>query len=512
MANCFIDFVCRQQELKRTDKNTVAANAAETVAARFDLCAKWDGLQVFARFQHGQEVYDVPVSDGCATVPHEVMRETGFNVSIFGEDASGARLTSARVFVDVEPTISYDGAPPIPATPSLLQRVDALVHASSENAYNAAESARRAQEANAATITVDSVETLPAGSAATVTNVGTEQDARLRFGIPKGDKGDKGTGSGVPEGGNPGQVMIKTDSGEGWSDANAHNHDASAINAGTLAADRLPVAPIAKGGTGGTTEQQARDNILAGVPRIDVSEADFDADNRVNVYAMAYDEPTLPSGRMFKFDIKRFWLWIDKKIREVFGFSDESALGIANGGTGAATAEDARANLGVDLETIGAARAAHSHDMSEIQESFITARFGEEFALSASYTQVPFSAALVTVGDGFTVDKENGTIVCNRAGVVEISCVHYGLGGSGFSAGDNINIALYKNSSAMAENLARVDTASGSTYGIVIPPRPMTASVGAVISIKARNSTAARGKLGYSSYRSYVTARYISYT
>lgn len=262
MGKCFIDFSCIQQDLRRTDKNTVAADAAETVASRFDLGSKWDGLNVYARFQHGPEVYDVPLVDGCATIPHEVLRETGFNVSIFGEDSAGARLTSARVFVDVEPTISNDGAPPIPATPSLLQRIDALVHASSESARNAAESAQVAQEANAATVEVDGVDTLPAGSAATVTNVGTPQDARLRFGIPKGDKGDKGSG-GIPSGGTVGQVVCKTATGEGWTDANAHRHDAGDINAGTLDAQRLPVVPIAKGGTGATTAQQARANIGA---------------------------------------------------------------------------------------------------------------------------------------------------------------------------------------------------------------------------------------------------------
>ena len=170
MGKCFIDFSVIQQDLRRTDKNTVAADAAETVAARFYLASKWDGLNVYARFQHGPEVYDVPLVDGCATIPHEVLRETGFNVSIFGEDASGARLTSARVFVDVEPTISNDGAPPIPATPSLLQRIEALVHASSENANNAASNANNAASAaNTAKANADAA-TSNANAAASAAN------------------------------------------------------------------------------------------------------------------------------------------------------------------------------------------------------------------------------------------------------------------------------------------------------------------------------------------------------
>ena len=48
------------------------------------------------------------------------------------------------------------------------------------------------QDGQAATISVASTTTLPAGSSATVTNVGTSSQASLAFGIPKGDKGDTG--------------------------------------------------------------------------------------------------------------------------------------------------------------------------------------------------------------------------------------------------------------------------------------------------------------------------------
>lgn len=51
---------------------------------------------------------------------------------------------------------------------------------------------RDGQDGQSATISVASTSTLPAGSAATVTNVGTASQASLAFGIPKGDKGDTG--------------------------------------------------------------------------------------------------------------------------------------------------------------------------------------------------------------------------------------------------------------------------------------------------------------------------------
>lgn len=45
----------------------------------------------------------------------------------------------------------------------------------------------------AATIQIGTVTTLPAGSQATVQNVGTEEDAIFNFGIPQGEKGDTGS-------------------------------------------------------------------------------------------------------------------------------------------------------------------------------------------------------------------------------------------------------------------------------------------------------------------------------
>lgn len=48
------------------------------------------------------------------------------------------------------------------------------------------------QDGQSATIEVASTSTLPAGSSATVSNVGSTSQARLAFGIPKGDKGDTG--------------------------------------------------------------------------------------------------------------------------------------------------------------------------------------------------------------------------------------------------------------------------------------------------------------------------------
>lgn len=522
MGKCFIDFSVIQQDLRRTDKNTVAADAAETVAARFDLGSKWDGLNVYARFQHGPEVYDVPLVGGCATIPHEVLRETGFNVSLFGEDASGARLTSARVFVDVEPTISNDGAPPIPATPSLLQRIDALVHASSESARNAAESAQVAQEANAATVEIDGVDTLPAGSAATVANVGTPQDARLRFGIPKGDKGDKGS-VGIPSGGAVGQVVCKTATGEGWTDANDHTHDAGDINAGTLDAQRLPVIPLTKGGTGATTAQQARANIGAADAAHTHSAADIasgilpigrggtgatDAEGAlvalgafpsgggtvtgdVSVLGQV-DAETVTAGSIYTKDGKYIGIVSNsgtiyaalrfdalKPVYAYRGFSVSSGFGLATeAGVGFTFGSDyITANKPVTTHCISASNATVANlgtsgkplDMSNVLAS---------------------NTSLLTIGDD---SSGNTGVVCGVDGYISVGgCVYVSGSNAGDTASAYVKIARASGGNTLAGGHFVTANSSGNA-SVAIETRFFKVSAGDVIELCGCNSTAARG-------------------
>lgn len=146
MAKCFIDFKCVAQELARADSNVVAANAASTVYARFDLCAKWDGLGVYARFQHQSAVYDVHLTDGAALIPWEVLKPTGFSVSLFGLDGAGGRLTSNVVFNSVARSIDFEGAEPIPATPALIDVIIKQVGECATDADRAEQAAEDAAE------------------------------------------------------------------------------------------------------------------------------------------------------------------------------------------------------------------------------------------------------------------------------------------------------------------------------------------------------------------------------
>jgi hypothetical protein len=145
MANSYIDFACVQQKLERTDEKPVASGASVLIA-RFDLCHKWDGLTVWARFKHGAAVYDVPIIDGCAQIPWEVVNYTGFSVSIWGEKEGGGRLTSAKVFVDVKRSIEPEGVSPLPSTPAQVDMFIKKAAAAEAAADSAAQSAQEAAE------------------------------------------------------------------------------------------------------------------------------------------------------------------------------------------------------------------------------------------------------------------------------------------------------------------------------------------------------------------------------
>lgn len=114
--------------------------------------------------------------------------------------------------------------------------------AASGSASQAATSADEA--ASSATKAAQSAEQVAdkyiTGATATTLEPGKQATAQvvkqvLQLGIPQGEKGDKGdTGTGVPEGGTPGQLLSKTDSGTAWVDPPSGN-----VLKGTLGPDPL---------------------------------------------------------------------------------------------------------------------------------------------------------------------------------------------------------------------------------------------------------------------------------
>ena len=155
MATNELLFTCITQELQRKDRHTVAADAEQTVIARFALCPEWDGLTVYARFfgTAAAEPPTVKLEGKACQVPWEALCKPGaFEVAIFGEGTQGERLTSSRARVEVVASVEYDEHPPVDydapePTPSLLQSLEQAATQAAEDAKEAREAADRAEAA-----------------------------------------------------------------------------------------------------------------------------------------------------------------------------------------------------------------------------------------------------------------------------------------------------------------------------------------------------------------------------
>ena len=114
-----------------------------------------------------------------------------------------ASETSRMPFGDIDGVLKmYDGENQIATIESLLPfKVISIVHGDAI-AVNPAEFNIEVKQGGETVLNIDieagvtvevgTTTTLPAGSDATVTNVGTENHLVLNFGIPKGEKGDVG--------------------------------------------------------------------------------------------------------------------------------------------------------------------------------------------------------------------------------------------------------------------------------------------------------------------------------
>ena len=112
------------QGLVRTDKRTIAADSVETVAVRVARSnSAYDGLTMFAKFQHGENTYTVPLVDNECIVPWEVLTAPVFSVSLFGASSDEVeRLTTEKLTIRVARTIDDIGGEPEVPTPGIFEQ------------------------------------------------------------------------------------------------------------------------------------------------------------------------------------------------------------------------------------------------------------------------------------------------------------------------------------------------------------------------------------------------------
>lgn len=172
----------------------------------FTFSDEWLGLLTKATFY---PVYGSPVemlASGEVIVPPEMYKQSGVGKLVISGYAIENNVLKKRKYtlpceMEIPNTIVRKGENSIPETPNVYEQLRSQMQDDITNALQAAKDsgAFDGADGEAATVAVSRTVTLPSSSDASVSNEGTDTNARLMFGIPRGAKGDSGErgGSGV---------------------------------------------------------------------------------------------------------------------------------------------------------------------------------------------------------------------------------------------------------------------------------------------------------------------------
>lgn len=165
----------------------------------FTFSDEWLGLLTKATFY---PVYGSPVemlANGEVIVPPEMYKQSGVGKLVISGYAIENNVLKKCKYtlpceMEIPNTIVRKGENSIPETPNVYEQLRSQMQDDITNALQAAKDsgAFDGADGEAATVAVSRTVTLPSGSDASVSNEGTDTNARLVFGIPRGEKGDSG--------------------------------------------------------------------------------------------------------------------------------------------------------------------------------------------------------------------------------------------------------------------------------------------------------------------------------
>lgn len=138
-----LEFSISNQLLSRLDATQVVADSENYLECAFQFSQDWEGTVAVATFGHSKVTNPISVRivDGKCQVPHEVIQEYGFQLSVYGtgEQESGAMCHIPTNVVTVEVGASGAGQDLTPAAPT-KSMYDTLMTAIAEGEQSAAAS------------------------------------------------------------------------------------------------------------------------------------------------------------------------------------------------------------------------------------------------------------------------------------------------------------------------------------------------------------------------------------
>lgn len=112
------------QRLRLVNETLIASGGVDVVQIRFEFCGLWDGCGKTAVFYRDPKtVYHVPIADGLATVPWEVLTEEGFFYFGVMGAASNVRTTEVIKVYVTRGAITAATAEPKEPTPNIYEQL-----------------------------------------------------------------------------------------------------------------------------------------------------------------------------------------------------------------------------------------------------------------------------------------------------------------------------------------------------------------------------------------------------